>query len=135
MGLLGNLLGNLGGSNAGGNSDHTVISSIFELINNKQVGGLEGLVSKMTSGGLGNVVNSWIGTGKNESVNSSQISNVLGSDIVGQVASKLGISPDAAAGKIATHLPTIVDKLTPEGNITSSSKSMSVQDILGSIFK
>ena len=135
MGLLGNLLGNLGGSNAGGNSDHTVISSIFELINNKQVGGLEGLVSKMTSGGLGNVVNSWIGTGKNESVNSSQISNVLGSDIVGQVASKLGISPDAAAGQIATHLPTIVDKLTPEGNITSSSKSMSVQDILGSIFK
>jgi uncharacterized protein YidB (DUF937 family) len=31
------------------------------------------------------------------------------------VASKLGVSPDEAAGKIAKVLPGIIDKLTPDG--------------------
>jgi uncharacterized protein YidB (DUF937 family) len=134
MGLLGNLLNNITGAKATG-SDSNAISSIFELLGQNQIGGLEGLVSKMTNGGLGNIINSWISTGKNESISSNQISNILGSDVIGQVASKLGLSHDAAASKIATYLPTIVDKLTPNGTVPSSVPSGNIQDILGSILK
>jgi uncharacterized protein YidB (DUF937 family) len=133
MGLLGDLFGKVAGSGTGASSEHTAINSIFELLNHNQIGGLEGLVSKMTNGGLGNIINSWISTGKNESINSNQISNVLGSDVIGQFASKLGISPDEAKDKIATYLPMIVDKLTPNGNITSTGQVSNIQDILGSI--
>lgn len=130
MGLLGNLFKKAGSSVAGTGADTNTISSIFELINHQQVGGLESLVGKMTSGGLGNIVNSWVGTGKNETVNPGQIHEVLGSEVVGQVASKLGISQEAASEKIATFLPTIIDKLTPNGKIEATSQTMNVKDIL-----
>ena len=44
-----------------------------------------------------------------------RIKSVLGSDQVASVATKLGISPDAAAAKIADVLPTVIDRVTPDG--------------------
>jgi uncharacterized protein YidB (DUF937 family) len=131
MGLLDSLLGRAGSVKP---TDHGAISSIFDLINNPKVGGLDGLLGKMTQGGLGNIANSWIGTGKNKSVKSGQLTNILGSDVVAQIASKLGVSNAAAAGKLAKFLPLIVDKLTPDGKIPSG-QSVNVQDILGKLLK
>ena len=105
------------------------------LINNKQTGGLDGLVGTLTKGGLGNVVDSWISTGKNKSVKTSQLNNVLSSDIVSQVAAKLGVSNTAAVSMIAKFLPLIIDKLTPDGKVTAQSSAINVQDILSKILK
>jgi uncharacterized protein YidB (DUF937 family) len=134
MGLFENLLQKtLGGATAKG-ADQGSLTSIIELINNNQ-GGAGGIVGKLKEGGLGDIVDSWIGTGKNKAVKSSQISNVLGSDLVGQLAGKLGISQGDAAKKIAQYLPMIVDKLTPQGKASSLNKSIDIQDILGSLLK
>jgi uncharacterized protein YidB (DUF937 family) len=41
----------------------------------------------------------------------------LGADLIGQLASKVGLSPDVATSKLTEVLPTLVDKLTPEGTV------------------
>jgi uncharacterized protein YidB (DUF937 family) len=46
---------------------------------------------------------------------------VLGSDQVKQMAAKVGISPEAAGAALSQLLPTLVDKLTPNGQIPQHS--------------
>ena len=133
MGLLGDIVPNILGGATGGGGDQSSLSSILELINGQ--GGAEGIVGKLKQGGLGDIVDSWIGTGANKEVNSSQISNVLGNDLVGQLAGKTGLSSGDAANKIAQYLPMIIDKLTPQGDASSLNKSINIQDILGGFLK
>jgi uncharacterized protein YidB (DUF937 family) len=135
MGLLDNLLGMGAGSVKPTESNHNAITSIMDvLVSNKQAGGLDGLIGTLTKGGLGNVVDSWISTGKNKTVKASQLNNVLSSDVISQLAAKLGVSNTAATGLIAKFLPLIIDKLTPEGKVTAQSSAINVQDVLSKIF-
>jgi uncharacterized protein YidB (DUF937 family) len=76
---------------------------------------LSGLMEKFGAAGLGEQAQSWVGKGSNLPVTADQIKSVLQSDQVAAVASKLGISPDQAADKIAGALPGIIDKVTPDG--------------------
>jgi uncharacterized protein YidB (DUF937 family) len=136
MGLLDSLLKMAGSATKATESNQNAVTSIMDvLVNNKQSGGLDGLVGTLTKGGLGNIVDSWISTGKNKPVKTSQLSNVLSNDLVSQIAAKLGISNTAAIGKIAKFLPLIIDKLTPEGKITQQSSAVNVQDVLKQILK
>lgn len=117
-------------------TDQGAVGGILDMLNDQKVGGLEGLTGKLAQAGLGNIVNSWIGTGKNKSVSASQLNNILGSDMVAQLASKLGVSQGAAASKLAKLLPLIIDKLTPDGKVNpSAAQSINVQDILGKLLK
>ncbi len=135
MGLLDSLLKMTAGATKDTKTNQNAVTSIMDiLINNKQRGGLDGLVGKLTQAGLGNVVDSWISTGKNQSIKSGQLSKALGSDVISQIASKLGVSNSSASGLLARLLPQIIDKLTPDGNTTSASQ-VNVQDILSRILK
>jgi uncharacterized protein YidB (DUF937 family) len=89
----------------------------MELIGNNQTGGLAGLVEQFASRGLGDVVNSWVSTGQNKPITPNQIQQGLGSDTVGQLASRLGLSTEQVSSQLSELLPTMVDKLTPDGKI------------------
>lgn len=104
---LGSILGQ------GGNND--AVGAISNLID--QHGGLSGLVQQLQNGGLSEVVSSWVGTGANLPVSADALQQALGSEQIGQIAAKLGLSPDQAAGSLAQLLPQVVDKLTPNGSI------------------
>jgi uncharacterized protein YidB (DUF937 family) len=80
-------------------------------------GGLTGLVSMFTQGGLGHLVSSWISTGQNLPISASQITQVLGSQQLNQLAAKAGLSPQAAGAGLAQLLPSLVDRLTPDGKL------------------
>jgi uncharacterized protein YidB (DUF937 family) len=82
-----------------------------------QQGGLGGLVQKLQNGGLRDVAASWVGTGENLPVSAEALQQVLGNEQISQIAAKLGLSPDQAAGSLAQLLPQVVDKLTPNGSI------------------
>ena len=108
MGLLDSLLKMAVSAPKATQSNQNAVTSIMDvLINNPQSGGLDGVIGNLTKGGLGNVVDSWISTGKNKSVSTSKLNNALGSDVISQVASKLGVSNTAALGMIAKFLPTV----------------------------
>jgi uncharacterized protein YidB (DUF937 family) len=76
---------------------------------------LPAVLDKLHAGGLGQIAQSWVSKGVNLPVSAAQIKSALGSDALQGIASKLGISPDDAANKVAAVLPGVIDKLTPDG--------------------
>lgn len=128
--LLGGLLKQLGGG-AGGGSAQGLMAAAVALLH--QQGGLEGIVKKLQSGGLGDAVQSWIGTGANASVSASQLQSALGGDVMKTVASHAGVSEEEAGNGLASVLPELVNRLTPDGQIPSNGADMlkSLSGLLG----
>jgi uncharacterized protein YidB (DUF937 family) len=110
MGLLDGLLGGVVGAGM-----VSVVNGILE-----KHGGLPGVVGEFEKNGLGPTVKSWIGTGPNQSVSADQIHQVLGSDLMQQLAAKVGMSVPDLAQQLAKVLPVAVDKMTPSGAMPSS---------------
>lgn len=123
MGLLDSLLGaavkgGLGSSQgqaAGGLDPQMLIGLVGTLFNS--AGGLPGLLAKLQSGGLGDAVQSWIGTGTNQPVSGDQIGGALGPDLIGAIAKQLGGNQQQASGALAELLPGLIDQLTPQGQL------------------
>ena len=128
MGLLDNLENQAVGSLLGGSSS-PLASGLLQMIQN-QPGGLQGLVQSFHDKGFGGIVSSWVSTGQKLPISADQISQVLGSDKVKQLASATGISSDMAGSSIAQLLPSIVDKLTPNGQVGDHN---SVMDMVGGL--
>jgi uncharacterized protein YidB (DUF937 family) len=103
-----------------GNSSNPLATSLLQMITNHP-GGLSGVVQSFHDKGLGEIASSWIGTGQNISITADQIQHVLGSDQVKQLAAKAGISPDIASSSLASMLPSLIDKLTPNGQMPEHS--------------
>jgi uncharacterized protein YidB (DUF937 family) len=115
MGLLDDLE-NKAVSSAMGSTTNPLASQLLQMIQ-QQPRGLSGLVQSFHDKGLGGLVTSWVGTGQNLPISADQIQHVLGSTQVQQLAAKVGISPGAASSQLSQLLPTIVDKLTPNGEM------------------
>jgi uncharacterized protein YidB (DUF937 family) len=81
------------------------------------LGGLGGLLQQLQKGGLGNVVNSWIGPGQNQPASPGQIGSALGPDIVKTLAQRSGLSEEEITKQLSQVLPGVVDKLTPNGRL------------------
>ena len=118
MSLLGDLAGQAlgGGLSGSGGGQGGLMRAALQLLNNRP-GGIAGLAQSFAQNGLGDIMQSWIGTGANAPVSAEQIQNVLGNDTVNDFAKKAGVSPDAASGHLADLLPLLIDKLTPNGQV------------------
>jgi uncharacterized protein YidB (DUF937 family) len=82
--------------------------------------GLQGIVSQLTSAGLGQQVQSWISTGDNKPVSGQQIQQAMDPAALKQMAQQTGMSPDQIAGHVAQALPNLVDQVTPDGKVPST---------------
>ncbi len=89
-----------------------------------QHGGIGGILDKFKAGGLGDVAASWVGKGENLPISADQISSVLGNGAIAEMAAKFGISPETLSAQIAQHLPTVVDKMTPNGSVEADSGNL-----------
>lgn len=130
MGILDALENQALGSLLGGSSN-PMTKELLQMIQS-QPGGLQGLVQSFHDKGLGALASSWVATGQNLPISADQIHQVLGSEQVQALAAKAGISPDAAGSAIAQLLPTIVDKLTPNGQVPAHN---SVMDLVGGLLQ
>lgn len=120
MGLLELILAAISGKpdSADANPLGAALSSLLA-----QNGGIQGLMTKFSQGGLGDIFSSWIGTGENKSISPDQINSLLGSEQLQGLASSLGLDASQASGFLADYLPKIVDKLTPSGQVDVNSDS------------
>ncbi|WKL58967.1 YidB family protein [Asticcacaulis sp. ZE23SCel15] len=133
MDILNGVLGALGGGDKGGLN----LEALSGLVGN---GGLNDIVGQLSQGGLQDVVQSWLGNGANLPISAEQIQAVLGSDQLAQIAQTIGVNP----AQIADVLPGLIDKLSPNGQISAGglgdivgqlgSNDM-VRDVLGGLFK
>lgn len=110
---------NLSGE-AGSNLDPaSIITALTELTGGKGFD-IGSLINNFDSGDLGNLAQSWLGDGANESISPNQIMDALGQDKIGDFASKLGLSPEEAAGGLSEALPQMVDKGSTGGSLLDS---------------
>ena len=128
---LGSLLGSSSQQQPQGGGRAQLLALATEFVNN-QPGGLNGLVQKFEQGGLGNVVQSWVGNGENESVSPDQLHNVLGSDLVSGLAQKVGMQPEQVSGLLAQILPHVVNAGTPNGEVPAGGQINS-ESVLGTL--
>jgi uncharacterized protein YidB (DUF937 family) len=82
-------------------------------------GGLKGLVAEFEKSGFGETVKSWVSTEPNLPISGEQIQQALGPDKMKEMAAELGISAEKLAEVLAQHLPTAIDKASPEGKLPS----------------
>lgn len=123
-GMLGQVLGNVGGGGGGtgGGGQAALIAAVLGMLsqNGSAGGGLGALLEKFQQGGLGDVAGSWVSTGQNLPISPNQVQDVLGSDLLGQLAGQLGMNPQDASAQLSQWLPEVVDKLTPGGKLPAA---------------
>ena len=125
MGLLDNLMNQAGSVASFAAKNPQAVAAVVSLISSRDSsvggsGGLGGIVEAFQKKGLGDMVASWISTGPNPPVSAAQVTDVLGSDVIGQFAAKAGVPHAEAGGLLASLLPTVIDHLTPNGTVPES---------------
>lgn len=66
---------------------------------------------------MGEIIASWISIKPNLPLSAEQIQSVFGAEQIQAVAQKLGVDSQAASSGLASVLPSVVDKLTPDGTV------------------
>jgi uncharacterized protein YidB (DUF937 family) len=120
MGLFDNLGGAL--KDAFGQAEAAALPALVSAVLAKtDLGSLQGIVNKLQESGLGNQVQSWLGSGANLPVSADQLRSALGNEHVRQIAQQLGLPVDAALKLLAEHLPAAVDQASPNGTVEEPS--------------
>ncbi len=135
MGILDEIITQATGSllkSGGGQSG--VLEGVLDLMNNPEVGGLQGVLDKFTQSGLGEQASSWVGKGENLPVSPDQIQHALGG-FVEQIAAKAGVDSSLASNVLSQLLPTVIDKLTPHGQVPEHTPQLGGLGKLLDIFK
>lgn len=122
MGLLDAALGMLGNAQqgSGGTSNNLVQLALGLLNQSQQGGGLQNLMGTFQQAGLGEVIASWVSTGQNLPISAEQIQQALGGGQLSDIANASGLSEADAAGGLAEILPGLIDKLTPNGQVSDA---------------
>ncbi|MEO8755632.1 MAG: YidB family protein [Casimicrobiaceae bacterium] len=114
-GLLDNLMGRMPAGNAGTQGGNSLIQIALQML--QQNGGIQGVLAKMQQAGYGQQAQSWIGTGANQSISPDVMSQIFGQGQLNEIAQRLGMSRQEAAGGLAQALPEVVDGMTPNGHV------------------
>ena len=107
-------------SSAGDNT--ATAASNSETSPGEILGGLGGLFKQFQQNGFGDVVNSWIGTGPNDSLAPDQISKALGPQVVEKLSQRTGLSTDQITQILSQVLPGMVNQLTPQGRLPTQNE-------------
>ncbi|MFH6785501.1 MULTISPECIES: YidB family protein [Methylobacterium] len=78
-------------------------------------GGLDHLIDRFRQGGLGEMIESWIGPGHNRPIQPQQLAQALGPDTVDTLSRQTGLGRDDLLAQLAQVLPGVIDGLTPQG--------------------
>ena len=127
---LGSLLGALGQSQGGGLAALFPLASQL-LADDGPLGGVSGLIAKFQEAGLGDVLASWLGNGPQAAITPEQITQVLGSDVVRNLAAQVGLDADVLTSQLAPMLPSLVNGLMGGGQ--GEGGNASAGDVLGAL--
>lgn len=95
------------------------------------MGGLGGLLEKLSRSGNEGTVDSWVRPGENKPIAPGQLGDALGSQTISDLARKAGVSESELLEQLSRVLPGVVDKLTPQGQVPPQNQ---LDDLLRSAF-
>jgi uncharacterized protein YidB (DUF937 family) len=114
-GLLDWLQNGLGGALAGGAAGGAA--------GNVVSGGLNELLKRLQQNGLGDAGQSWVGHGPNQPVTPDSLEKAAGADTLDALARETGMPRDELLRRLSAELPHDVDKLTPQGRISTADEA------------
>jgi uncharacterized protein YidB (DUF937 family) len=130
MGLLEDVMGALGGK--GGSASALMAAAAGLLGSGGGAEGLTGLLSRLTDGGQGDQVKSWVGKGPNQQISGNQLKQAMNPENLEKIAQEAGVSEQEAANGMAAILPDVVNQLTPDGKVPDKGQ---LDDMIGSLVK
>jgi uncharacterized protein YidB (DUF937 family) len=92
------------------------------------MGGLGGLLDRLSGAGHAETANSWVGTGQNAPIQPAQLGTALGQSTIADLARNSGMSEQELLAQLSRVLPGVVDKLTPDGRVPTQAD---LQSMLG----
>ena len=122
MGLLDSVLGSVLGNNPNAGALQSILGSILAGGGQQYGGGgggLSGLIEAFSRAGMGNQVNSWVGTGPNQPINPNQLQQVFGQDQINQWSQQTGMPQHSLLEQLSNLIPHAVDRMTPNGEVPS----------------
>ncbi len=81
------------------------------------IGGLSDLIGKLTAGGAGQHVNTWVGPGQNQPIEPGQLGGALGGGVLDELSKRTGMSQQEMLNQLAAVLPQVINSLTPKGRV------------------
>jgi uncharacterized protein YidB (DUF937 family) len=122
--LLSGVTGSAGRSGSGG-IDVSQLGDLASAVQDE--GGLDALIGQLRAGGLGDAVDSWVGTGTNQPIDPQQLGAALGPDEVQRLSAKSGLDIEALLPLLAAFLPQIINMLTPQGQVPAGGLNEAAQ--------
>ncbi len=116
MGLMDTIKGMLGQS---GGKD--VMSQLSAMLTGKGGDGLglSRLIEQFKGAGLGDKADSWVGTGENQDLSPDEVEKAIGRDRLDKMSKQTGESVGGLKSDLSKMIPSVVDKLTPDGKMPS----------------
>jgi uncharacterized protein YidB (DUF937 family) len=93
----------------------SLIRTAMEMFGNHE--GISQLMGNAQSQGVGHIVESWLGMGSNQAIAPGQVQGIVGQDRLNEFAQRAGVPHGIASTALAQILPTLVDRLTPNGRL------------------
>jgi uncharacterized protein YidB (DUF937 family) len=85
---------------------------------------MNGIVSQLTSAGMGQQVQSWIGMGVNQPISGQQIQQAVDPAALQQLVQRTGMNHEQICEHVAQVLPHLIDQATPDGQLQATSGGM-----------
>ncbi|MGH6861059.1 MAG: YidB family protein [Phyllobacterium sp.] len=90
------------------------------------LGGLGGLLEKLTNAGHGETADSWVKPGDNKSIAPTDLGAALGKQAITEIAQRTGMSEEELLAQLSKVLPGVVDKLTADGQVPNTQQVASL---------
>jgi uncharacterized protein YidB (DUF937 family) len=134
-GILGQLLQGITGSGQGQSS--TVLNGVLQQVLAVRDGDKEGvaaIIQKFQNAGLGDYVQSWVGSGTNAPITTDHVGAVFSPQQIQGWAQDAGTTPEAIQKVLAEAIPHVVDHLTPGGQVPAQTPPQMI-DLAGILGK
>jgi uncharacterized protein YidB (DUF937 family) len=86
------------------------------------LGSLGGLLQSFQQSGHGDIMNSWIGPGQNQSITPDQLHQALGPQAVDNLSRLTGVAAPDLVSELSRVLPGVIDRLTPQGRLPNQAE-------------
>jgi uncharacterized protein YidB (DUF937 family)/outer membrane protein OmpA-like peptidoglycan-associated protein len=97
-----------------------LVRAVLTYIFQEESGGLNAFLDRFRKAGLGDLVNSWIGSSAPRELTQGQLEGAVGRSFLEQLADKAGLSASKATPALAALLPKLIGMLTADGKVPST---------------
>jgi OmpA-OmpF porin, OOP family len=105
-----------------GQQVNALLGMLLSVIYQEKNGALAGFIDQFRQKGMLDLVNSWLGKNENRGISVGQLETVMGTDVLAEMAKKLGLGQATVSSALSYLLPNVIDKLSPDGVIPTSSE-------------